>query len=125
MKHMMKFIIAVAATMVATGVEAEQPVPSCLKFKTEGKGYAVEKCDRTITGELRIPSEYQGRPVTSIGEEAFLHSRNDRFAALHCLADFSPREHVYYTIFSAPTQWPQPRRALQTVARMTWAADAT
>ena len=42
-----------------------------LKFKVKGETVAVVGCDKNASGELVIPSSYEGKPVTSIGGEAF------------------------------------------------------
>ncbi len=37
----------------------------------DGESYSVTYCDKSASGELTIPSEYNGKPVTNIGEWAF------------------------------------------------------
>ncbi len=38
---------------------------------SEITGYSVTDCDTSISGALTIPSEYNGKPVTAIGDNAF------------------------------------------------------
>ena len=54
-------------------VETHAASASDLTFKlnSDGKSYSVSGCNTAATGELVIPSTYKGRPVTSIGDEAF------------------------------------------------------
>jgi len=42
-----------------------------LTYKVVGETVAVIGCDKNASGELVIPSSYQGKPVTKIGESAF------------------------------------------------------
>ena len=42
-----------------------------LTYKVEGETVAVVECDKNASGELLIPSSYEGKPITSIGEQAF------------------------------------------------------
>ena len=42
-----------------------------MTYKVVGETVAVIGCDKNASGELVIPSSYQGKPVTKIGESAF------------------------------------------------------
>jgi hypothetical protein len=54
-----------------SGLFAELTPLNLLKFKVEGETVAVVNCDKNASGELVIPSSYEGKPITSIGEFAF------------------------------------------------------
>ena len=61
---------------VVDGSEVENSMATdgkCLSFtlNDDGESYSVTDCGRLISGELIIPSEFNGKPVTGIGEEAF------------------------------------------------------
>ncbi|MDB4407505.1 leucine-rich repeat protein [bacterium] len=43
-----------------------------LKYKIEGDAVAITECDKKASGELIIPAIIEGKPVTKIGEAAFL-----------------------------------------------------
>jgi len=42
-----------------------------LSYKVKGERVAIIGCDKNASGELVIPSTYEEKPVTSIGENAF------------------------------------------------------
>ena len=42
-----------------------------LTYEVEEETVTVVDCDESASGELVIPSSYQGKPVTSIGSSAF------------------------------------------------------
>ena len=42
-----------------------------LKYRVAGGKVSIVSCDKNASGELVIPSTYEGKPVTSIGEYAF------------------------------------------------------
>jgi len=48
-------------------------VSACLTFtlNTDGESYYISSCDKTISGDLVIPSSYNGLPVTYISQGAF------------------------------------------------------
>ena len=47
-----------------------------LTYKIEGETATVVSCDKNASGELVIPSSYEGKPVTSIGDRAFKNCRS-------------------------------------------------
>jgi len=58
---------------VVSGLFAELTPLNFLKFKVEGETVAVVACDKNASGDLVIPSTYQGKPVTAIGDSAFMN----------------------------------------------------
>ena len=50
---------------------------SLLKYVliADGSAYSLVQTDESISGEIVIPSEFNGKPVTTIGEHAFLERR--------------------------------------------------
>jgi len=54
-----------------SGLFAELTPLNLLKFKVEGETVAVVNCHKNASGELVIPSSYEGKPVTRIGKRAF------------------------------------------------------
>ena len=47
-----------------------------MTYKVEGETVSVVGCDKSASGELVIPSSYEGKPVTAIGNRAFLNCRS-------------------------------------------------
>jgi len=52
-------------------VNVIHPNARLLTFKTNNKSVSVVDCDESISGDLIIPSSWDGKPVTSFGNEAF------------------------------------------------------
>ena len=69
MKHLLLTTIAAAVLLLFGGVNEVNGDP--LTYKIEGEMVTVVDCDESASGELVIPSSYQGKPVTSIGSSAF------------------------------------------------------
>ena len=44
-----------------------------LTYKVNGENVTIVDCDESASGELVIPPTYEGKPVTSIGNNAFKH----------------------------------------------------
>ena len=42
----------------------------------DGESYSVTGCDTSISGELKIPATYNGKPVTKIGNNAFWNCKS-------------------------------------------------
>ena len=59
-------LILLCAAFVPSVVSADP-----LTYKIEGETVTVVGCDENASGELVIPSVYNGKPVTSIGDQAF------------------------------------------------------
>ena len=59
-------LILLCVAFVPTVVNADP-----LTYKIEGETVTVVDCDESASGELAIPSVYNGKPVTSIGDQAF------------------------------------------------------
>ena len=59
-------LILLCAAFVPSVVSADP-----LNYKVEGETVTVVGCDENASGELVIPSVYNGKPVTSIGDQAF------------------------------------------------------
>jgi hypothetical protein len=47
-----------------------------LTYKVEGETVSIVSCDKNAYGELVIPSTYEGKPITSIGNSAFGQCRS-------------------------------------------------
>ena len=67
MKFISKFyLILLCFAFVPLVVNADP-----LTYKIEGETVTVVDCDESASGELMIPSTYEGKPVTIIGHGAF------------------------------------------------------
>jgi hypothetical protein len=69
MKHLLLTTIAAVVMLLFGGVNEVNGDP--LTYKVEGETVSVVKCDKNASGALVIPSFYEGKPVTSIGNGAF------------------------------------------------------
>ena len=69
MKHLLLTIIAAVVMLLFGGVNEVNADP--LTYKVAGETVAVVDCDKNASGELVIPSIYEEKPVTSIGNYAF------------------------------------------------------
>jgi hypothetical protein len=70
MKHLLITTIAAAVLLLFVGVNEVNADP--LTYKIQRGVVSIVRCDTNATGELVIPSIYQGNPVTSIGHGAFM-----------------------------------------------------
>ena len=61
----------VCAVVLPTPVRADNESVLTFELSETGKEYIVTACDRSVSGEVVIPSEHNGLPVTCIGESAF------------------------------------------------------
>jgi len=69
MKSIILTTIGAVVMLLFGGVNEVNGDP--LTYKVEGETVSVVKCDKNASGELVIPSFYEGKPVTSIGNGAF------------------------------------------------------
>ena len=69
MKKLLISAFAAAVILLFGGVNEVNGDP--LEYDIEGETVAVVGCDKNASGELVIPSSYNGKPVISIGSYAF------------------------------------------------------
>lgn len=62
-------IIAVMCTLISASAASESDLTFVLN--DDGNGYTVTAHNNYISGSLTIPSSYNGKPITSIGDYAF------------------------------------------------------
>ena len=55
--------------------KAKESKPDPLTYKIEGNSVTITDCDKSYEVDLVIPSSYQGKPVTKIGNNAFSSCR--------------------------------------------------
>ena len=67
MKHLL--LTTIAAVVLFSGVDEVNADP--LTYRVAGGKVSIVSCDKNASGELYIPSTYEGKPVTSIGGSAF------------------------------------------------------
>ena len=69
MKHLLLTTIAAVVMLLFGGVNEVNADP--LTYEVVGDTVTITDCDENASGALVIPSSYQGKPVTKIGESAF------------------------------------------------------
>jgi hypothetical protein len=69
MKKLLISTFAAAVLLLFGGVNEVNGDP--LTYKVSGNTVTITDCKETATGDLVIPSTYEGKPVTSIGYQAF------------------------------------------------------
>jgi len=69
MKKLSISTFAAAVLLLFGGVNEVNADP--LKYRVAGGKVSIVSCDKNASGELVIPSTYEGKPVTSIGGSAF------------------------------------------------------
>ncbi|MDA7624723.1 leucine-rich repeat domain-containing protein [bacterium] len=69
MKQLFISTFAAAVMLLFGGVNEVNADP--LEYQIEGETVAVISCDKNASGELVIPSTYEGKKITSIGSAAF------------------------------------------------------
>ena len=69
MKQLSISTFAAAVLLLFGGVNEVNADP--LKYRVAGGKVSIVSCDKNASGELVIPSTYEGKPVTSIGGSAF------------------------------------------------------
>ena len=69
MKNLLLTTIAAAVILLFGGVNEVNGDP--LTYRVAGGKVSIVSCDKNASGELVIPSTYEGKPVTSIGGSAF------------------------------------------------------
>ena len=67
MKHLL--LTTIAAVVLFSGVDEVNADP--LTYRVAGGKVSIVSCEKNASGELYIPSTYEGKPVTSIGGSAF------------------------------------------------------
>ena len=67
----MKHIRPISLVLLCIAFVPSWALGDPLTYKVVGETVAVIGCDKNASGELVIPSSYQGKPVTKIGESAF------------------------------------------------------
>ena len=69
----MKFIRSISLVLLCFAFVPSIVFADPLTYKVGGKTVSVVDCDVSASGELVIPPTYEGKPVTSIGNNAFKH----------------------------------------------------
>ena len=69
MKQLLLKTIASVVMLLFGGVNEVNGDP--LTYEVVGDTVTIKDCKKTASGELVIPSIYEGKPVTSIGKKAF------------------------------------------------------
>ena len=69
-------LVLVCIFVLPTRADAASSSDLTFKLNEDGKSYSVTDCKETASGKLTIPSTYNGKPVTAIGEEAFYYCTN-------------------------------------------------
>jgi hypothetical protein len=70
MKPRIKLAESAVVMLLFGGVNEVNADP--LTYKVEGETVSVVECDKNASGALVIPSSYEGKPVTRIGDAAFI-----------------------------------------------------
>ena len=71
-KHLALLVLLTALTLLAC---SKDPASEGLEYTlTEDKTYAVTDIGTCLDDEIIIPSEYKGKKVTAIGEDAFANA---------------------------------------------------
>ena len=76
MKRVCAMLLALAVLWLGSGalsfpVKAEESSPLTFIVNSDKQSYRVSKCNKNVEGEIIVPAEYNGLPVTRIGLEAF------------------------------------------------------
>lgn len=65
------FLICLCFLLLPTKASAALESDLTFKLNSEGNSYCVSHCRTSASGEMVIPATYNGKPVTSIGDDAF------------------------------------------------------
>ena len=65
LKNLLISTFAAAVMLLFGGVDEVNADP--LTYRVAGGNVSIVSCDKNASGELVIPSTYEGKPVTSIG----------------------------------------------------------
>ena len=68
---MLAVLLAVCIILNPTKAQAASVDDLTFALNEDGKSYSVTDCDESAEGEMVIPSTYNGKPVTTIGDSAF------------------------------------------------------
>ena len=60
-------VIAMVSAFLPIASYAENDILSYLTYKIENNEVCISLCDKTITGDIVIPEEIEGFPVTELG----------------------------------------------------------
>ena len=72
MKKITALLLLLCLLLLPVSVSAETVTQEdYVTYILEGDGYIVTDCVESYTGELVIPAEYEGKPVTAVGARAF------------------------------------------------------
>ena len=69
-------LVLVCIFVLPTRANAASSSDLTFELNEDGKSYSVTDCKESASGKLTIPSTYNGKPVTTIGEKAFEYCRN-------------------------------------------------
>ena len=64
-------LVAVCLVLLPTEAKAASTSDLTFTLNSDGQSYSVTDCNISASGSLVIPATYNGKPVTSIGVDAF------------------------------------------------------
>ena len=70
MKHLIS-LLAFSFLIGCDGEKSNEAKHPNLKYKIKGDAVTITRCAEGASGELIIPAIIEGKPVTSIGDDAF------------------------------------------------------
>ena len=75
MKHLIP-LLAFSFLIGCDGEKSNEPTNPNLKYEIKGDAVTITGCDKKASGELIIAAIIEGKPVTSIGVDAFIGCSN-------------------------------------------------